>query len=173
MSDEPTLTDVLDFAQDVIERESDDFSGDVPDHSLRLLAYRAAEPLRTKTDVEMANELSDDEGEIAANEDIFVDELEEQIVEVLFAIATIQTEYDVDIVSAYQDRRESIENVMAFEDELDEDADPEDVRAAMDEHLSDDLEEQMMGGADVADITAGTNVDDDDYDHDQTERSYQ
>jgi len=164
--DNITWNEMVTFMTDEVAEHVEEIDHDYQNHGLRELADMATVPLKLSIDNDFVSAHTDDD-----TTESFEHELEGALVEVLFAIGTIAYEYDVDIEDAFKQRREIMKSVSDFR-EATADADSEAaIRAAMDEHLTDEMQAAMdmqMGmGVDV-----GENVDDDEYDHDGTDRSY-
>lgn len=171
MSDEQTdaermdIEEVLDFASSAVEDEADDFDGDVPDHSARLIVSRATDLLQTTTNIDMAQ--ASDAQDDPSDESI-TGALEEDAVDILLALGALQFEYDLDIATAFEERAQLIEDYMEFEAAVEDVETEEAAMEAFDEHMAHHMDEDLdMGG-----VHAGMNVDSEDYDHDETDRSF-
>lgn len=169
-SGELTLAEVLDFATEHVEGEADSFDAEVPDHGDKLVATRATDLLQTVTSMQMAEamvEAQDDAPDDAREQarDAAIEDIEQDIVDLFFAVGALNYEYDLDIEGAIAERMRYMESVNAFEDALEDADDREEAMAAMDEELADEIREQVeMQMAMEEGIEAGTNVDDPDYD---------
>lgn len=151
MSDEDdeielTFAAMMSAGIDQIEDEMSNFEGDPPKHGARLLANRSTDLLGTLTniDVETAHEEMDDptDEEVASA-------LEEDINEILLAIAAVKWEYDLDIESAFRDRIDFME---AYRD-------ADSMEELIEEIHGEEAVEEMVGG-----VKPGDNVDADGYD---------
>jgi hypothetical protein len=163
-SESLTFAEMMDFGVDQIQKEVDNFEGDLPDHADKLLACRATDVLQAVTEIEVAQAVVEADDE-AADQDVaerMAEDLAEDVVDVLLAVAAMKFEYDLDIEGAFENRVTLTESYEAFEEAI-EDADTREQKAeAMEEHLEDAMVEEMgeMG------VEAGTNVDAEDYDPD-------
>lgn len=170
------LGEAMEFASEMAAEEVDSFEGDVPNHAAGLIAGRATDLVQTVTNIEMAQaseqapdpEAEDIEGAIA-----------EDAVDILLAIGTLKYEYGIDIAEAFRERQQLIEDYKAFEEAIEDAESQEDVMEAMDEHMTEELQSMlggqmggMMGGGMGGGIEAGTNVDSEEYDHEETDKSF-
>lgn len=154
MSDDLTFAEMMDVATDKIEDEYEEYNGTPPNHSIRMLAVRAADVLDVSTSVDVGG----------ADEDVeaFTDEEErevitESIIDVLLTIGAVKYEYNLDIESAFREQMEQIEAYIES-DSMEE---------FLEETMTEEELEELMDGVDT-----GDNVDDDEYDPDGVDRSY-
>lgn len=139
-----------------------------PDHGEALVADSATDLLKTVTSIDMAYDMAEEDDTVA--EDEMAENLAESVVDLIAAIGTLKHERDIDIAAAVEERMSFIEDVEAFEEAM-SDAETEDEKIeAMDEHLTEELEE-AMGITQPTEV--GDNVDNDDYDHEGVGRSFQ
>lgn len=179
-TDSITLDDAMQFGADSAEREADSFENEMPDHAAEMIASRATDLLQTQANNDMmraAEGIDDPDDEPTM--------VEEDAVDILMAVAALQYEYDIDIATAFQDRMDFMEDFRQFQQAM-EDADSEQEKIeAMDEHLTDEIEERMgisapnsdddggfAGNSGMGSVEPGDNVDGDDYDHDEEDKSF-
>lgn len=166
-----TLADALQFFADRAEDAEDQYreteGSDVPDHGEALVVDEAAKLVKTGTSVDMAFEMADDEDDVAVEE--MEDDLLECIVDLFEAVGVVQYERDLDIATAVEERIEYVEQYMAFADAIEAAETEEEEMAAIDEHMTEQLEEDLMGNS----IDIGDNVDADEYSHDDAGRGFQ
>jgi len=133
----------------------------VPAHGEALVVDDAAELLTTVQQVEMGVDLTDD-GEGVTNEER--EAMAEAAANVVTSVFVLAHERDLALAETIGEQMDFIEAMMEF-NEAAEDADGEaEMRAAMDEHLTEEMME-MMGVAQQP--TIGSNVDADEYDSEQ------
>jgi hypothetical protein len=103
---ELSFSEVMDFAVEQTEEEASEFPGDVPNHAGALLNERASELLQTLANVQItrAHEDLDD----PTDEEI-TEALAQDAIDIILALGTLKYEYDLDIVEAFQTRKEQIE----------------------------------------------------------------
>lgn len=161
-----TFADMMEFGVENVEREVENFDGEMPDHAAKLIVSNAADLLQTVTNLEMEashngkDELSDEERK---------EPVEDDVVDILLAIAALKYERGLDIEGAFEDRIELVTSYLKMQEML-EDAETQEeaVRAIeehMDEHAPDDADIPMDGIGGPS-IEPGDNVDSDDYDPD-------
>lgn len=168
-----TLAKAIEFASERAGEEVESFEGDVPEHAAGLVVSRASNLLSTTTNVKMA-EANEQAPDVEA-EDISK-ALAEDVVDIIMALGALDYEYDLDIAGTFEERMELIEAYKDFNDAIEDAESQEEMMNAVDEHMTEELEEVMGGGmgqpmGSSPDI--GDNVDAEDYDHAETERSYQ
>jgi hypothetical protein len=168
-----TLNDAIDFASDRAGEESDGFEGDVPNHAGRLLAKRAADLGATITNIQMAraNENApdiEDEGVAEA--------LSEDAVDIIMALGALDHEYGLDIAGKFEERMELISAYKDFTDAVEDAETQEDIMEAVDEHMTEELEQTMGGGQPMGQaptIEPGDNVDAEEYEHEDVNKGVQ
>lgn len=169
---EITLTETIEFARGMVEDEEDSFNGDVPNHAPGLLAARGSDVVQTVTNIKMAraSERVDDPTDEQVQNAIV-----EDAVDILLALGALSYEYDLDIAEAFEERRELVADYEAFEDAMEDVETQEEAIDVVDEHMTEELSE-VMGGNDALSgatpIQPGDNVDDKEYDHDGTEKTF-
>lgn len=169
-----TLEEAIDFAQDMAETEVEDFEGDVPNHAPALLAARATDLGQTLTNIEMAK--ASERAEDPTDEQVKQAVVEDAI-DIFLALGALQYEYDIDLVDAFEDRRQLVADYRAFEEAMDGTETKEEAIEAVDEHMTDELSEVIGGGVGspldgATPITPGENVDGEEYDHEETDKSF-
>lgn len=157
-AEESTLAEVMEFTAEQVEREDDEFEDDMPNHAGVLINQRASELLNTLANIEVAEEMDDVRD---PTEDEKRDALAEGAVDILLALGALAYEQDLDISSAYHERKELMEAIAEAETQ-------EEMMAAIlgDEDI--DLEAMMGGG----NVEVGDNVDADDYEHDDVDKPF-
>lgn len=172
--DSVSLEDAFEFASSTAEGEVESFKGDVPDHSAGLVAARSTDLIETLKNADMAraSERAEDPTEEQIREAVV-----EDIIDILLAIGTVKYEYDLDIASAFKERQSLIEDYKKFEEAVGNAESQSEVIDAMDEHMSEELSEMLDGQMEALNnsrsLEPGDNVDADDYDHDETDKSFQ
>jgi len=163
--------EMMEFAAGEVADEADSFEGDVPNHAGRLLSANVANLLQTITNIEMARAA---ENAPDPEDDQVTQAIEEDAVDILLALGALRYEYDLDLAAAFEERMEFIEDYKALEDALEDAETREEAMDAFDEHMDEDAEMPMpmggMGGG--GGIEAGVNVDAEDYDHEETDKSF-
>lgn len=178
MADEttdPTLAETFEFFADRSATEEENFAEenetDIPDHAEALVVDEATELLKTVTSIEMAREMDDEVDEERAEQ---MDEsLAEGVVDLLAAVGTLKHERDIDIAGAVEDRMEFIEQFEQFEEAMKTAETREEHMEAMDEHLTDEMAAEMGMGPMDGGPEIGENVDKEDYDHDDVDKTFQ
>lgn len=174
MADENDLTvqEALQFFAERAEEADDQFAGEngneVPDHGEELVIDKAAALLRTSTSINMAEEMANDEDNLAADE--MEGDLLEALVDLFEAIGVVKYERDVDVAAAIEERIEYVEQYMAFADAMEEADTKEEERAVVEEHMTEGMEEDLLLNSGVE---IGDNMDGDDYNHDGTDKAFQ
>lgn len=165
---ERSLVEAIDFAEEKTQNEVDALDFDVPEHAEKLFLDLVNNLQQTLLNIEMRKQ---SEGEVP--EKSTKTAIEEDAVDIFFAFGSLQHEYDLDIGAAIEHRMDFVEDYWAFEDAAAEAEDDEEVMAAFEEHMAEHAEENpfaQMGEEETIGIEPGTNVDDDEYDHDDTDR---
>ena len=166
MSDtEFDFSTAMEFAEAQVESEADEFAGELPMHSDRLVVSCAADLSQTVTNVKMrqASEVADDMDDEEIREAI-----KPNVVDLLMALGAVKYEYGLDVAAALEERVEFIEDFKTFESAM-QDADSEqEMVEAIDEHMDDEIREQF-------DTTPqpGENVDADDYEPEDADKAFQ
>jgi hypothetical protein len=166
-----TFAEMMDFAAERVADEIEDFPGEVPNHAPSLLVADMGNLHGTVMNIQMAEaneEMDDPEDEAIANA------LEEDVVDILLALGALAAEYDLDVASAFEERKEMMENHAALEDALSEAETEEEQMAALEEHMDEDALAQMMGGMGMTPPPEpGDDVTADDYDPEDPDRHVQ
>jgi hypothetical protein len=162
MSDDTELTveELFDFISDEAESAADEYDGEVPNHAASVLLSRVDDLHTTMRNIEMAEMI---DGIDDPTDEEITQSIRDEVVNIVLSIGGLEYEYDLDLATAIDERLELIESVNAFEAAADEADSKEEMMEAMDEHLSDELAEEMQRG----DVAIGDNVDADDYEGDQ------
>jgi hypothetical protein len=164
------FSELLDTAEDIVaETETDfvdEYDTELPNHGYEVLMDNAASVGSTLVDIRTS-----EAADMDVDGDVKTARLEDDIVDVLLAVATITHEHDLAVAEAFEERLSMMGEWTAFQTAMKEmdDPDEDDIRDAMDEHLSDETKERFMEN----NVGAGTNVDVDGYDHDRTGAAYQ
>jgi len=159
--DNLTIAEAAEFYGERVDEQKELEDGtEVPAHGEALVVDDAAELLTTVQQVEMGVDLTDD-GEGVTDEER--EAMAEAAANVVTSVFVLAHERDLDLAETIGEQMDFIEAMMEF-NEAAEDADGEaEMRAAMDEHLTEEMME-MMGVAQQP--TIGSNVDADEYDGD-------
>jgi hypothetical protein len=175
MADESTditVAEAFEFFAERSAQEEETFieenDTDFPDHAEALVADSATDVLKTVTSIDMAYDMADDEESVA--EDEMAENLAESVVDLIASIGTLKHERDIDIADAIEQRMSFIRDVETFEEAMKDAETEEEKIEAMDEHLTEELEE-AMGITQPTEV--GDNVDADEYDHEGVGRSFQ
>lgn len=173
-TEEATLSEALAFASEMAGEEADKFAGEVPDHSARLISARATDLVQSLINIEMAE--ASEKAEDPTDEQIR-DVVTDDAVDILLALGALVYEYDIDIAEAFEERKALIEDYKAFEDAVEDAETEKEVLDAVDEYMTEELE-AMMGGQmgalnGATPLEPGDNVDADDYEHEETGKSFQ
>jgi hypothetical protein len=158
-----TFEELFDFVNSRVEEESAEFSGDLPNHASSLLVSTANDILQTTTNVDIVR--ADEDADSPTDEDI-ANTLEEEVVDLLLALGSLQSEYDLDVSEALRERMSFVENYKEFQEKV-EDVESEEKVMEIFEETMDESMEEVMGGMG---IEAGDNVDDDDYEPEGVDR---
>lgn len=169
--DEPiTFAEIMEFAAEQIERETENVEAEVPDHGVELIVSNASSLLRAQTALEFENSQEEDIEDFEARpDDEQRKDLEEGVVELLLAIGALVEERDLDVEGAFRERRDFTEAYNDFQEAAQDAESHQEVVEAMEEHLGDKVDADammpqgqpmQMGGG----IEPGDNVDADDYD---------
>jgi hypothetical protein len=147
----------------------------VPNHAPGLIVGRASDLQTTVTNIEMAKAMETVED---PDEEAIQSAIEEDAVDILLALGTLAFEYDIDIAETFRQRVELIEDYRNFEDAMEEAESQEEMMDAIDEHMSEELDQMIGGGfggmgGNLGGVEAGTNVDAEDYDHEESDKSFQ
>lgn len=168
MSNDTTLTEAFDYFVEQIQKEDDNFDGEIPQHAEAYLSRRSADLIEAATMADMAVEMADDPEDL--DQDEMVSDIEEAAVDMFLALVTLQYERDLDIPSAIEDRISFLEDYNELQTALDKAETRQEEMEALDEHMTEALEKEMGGMGQPT--TAGSNVDAESYEHDGTERSF-
>lgn len=155
-SDPLTIAEVFEAAAEQAETEIEKFEGEVPEHAADLIVRKAADLQTAISQNELAR----------ANEDVDPDEgqLEASVVDaaaqVIFAVGTYAFEQDLadDVEMALEERIEIMEAAREAETE------EEFLEAVFGDDMPDEFTQE---------IEVGTNVDDEDYDPEGVDRTFQ
>jgi hypothetical protein len=156
MSDDLTFEEAFNFVEERVAEETEDFSGELPDHAASLLVSTSNDLLQTVTNTRIIR--ADEDADDPTDEQV-AEALAEDAVDLLLALGSLRAEYDLDIAEAFSDRMSFVQNYQDFEAAIDDSSSPEEIEEAFDTHMDESMEE-VMGGMG---IEAGDNVDDDDY----------
>ena len=154
---ELTFTEMMEFVDEKVIAEDEDFDGDMPNHGAELLVNTASDLLQTLVNCRVA------EAENTDYEPDTAEMLQKDAVDVLLALGSLRSEYGLDVVEAFEERMNDIEKYEELEEAM-EGAETVDERMeVLDEHLDEDeIAEMMSGGQMVAD-----------YEHDESGRGFQ
>lgn len=170
-----TWTEMMDFSVERIERETEGFEGEIPNHGARLLAYVAGDPAQTVARAQMADAHG---GSDDADRDEVATQLEEDIVEILLKIAVLKHEHDLDIETAFERRMETVRAFQELQEKLQNVETKDEEREIVLEYM-DTLDEEQIDAMPVQNpknmashdtVEAGTNVDADAYEQTDEER---
>lgn len=171
--EEVTLSGAFEFASEMAGEEVDQFEGDVPKHAARLIAARSTDLMQSLINIEMAeaSEKAQDPEQEQIQKVVVQD-----AVDIFLALGTLVYEYDIDIAEAFEERKSLIEDYKKFEDAISDAETEEEVLDAVDEYMTEELEAMMGGGmgalGGATPLEPGDNVDAEDYDHDETGKSF-
>lgn len=155
--DPTTFEEFFEFHEAIVEREEEDFPGEVPDRGISAI-IKAAQGF---DEIVMRSAIFDANEEIDEDQYDDVDEaLEEQAVDMLAAIGTLQSEYDLDVAAAAEQRMAKTRAIEAAES-------IEELQEALDE-AGVEMDLVDVGGVEVAD-----DVTRDDYEPDDPDRGIQ
>lgn len=173
---EVTLAEAVEFAREMAADETESFKGDVPRHAPGLLAARGTDLVQTVTNIEMAkaSERAEDPSEEQVQNAVV-----EDAVDILLGLGALAYEYDIDIVSAFEERQELVADYKAFEEAMEDVETQEEAIEVVDEYMTDELSEVLGGGmggggalSGATPIQPGDNVDDEEYEHEETDKSF-
>jgi len=154
-----TFAEMMEFVDEKVAHEDDNFEGDMPNHGAELLVNTASDLLQTLVNCRVAE---------AEDTDYSPDKqkmLTKDAVDVLLALGSLRSEYDLDIAEAFEERMNDINKYQELEEEM-EDAETVDERMeVLDEHLDEDEIANMMAG--------GQNPMTEEYDHDESGKAFQ
>lgn len=156
-----TFGELFDFVNSRVEEESAEFSGDLPNHASSLLVSTANDILQTTTNVDIVR--ADEDADNPTDEDI-ANTLEEGVVDLLLALGSLHSEYDLDVSKALRERMSFVENYKEFQEKVEDVESEEKVMEIFEETMDEDASELFNR------VGVGDNVDDDDYEHDDTGR---
>ena len=96
--------------------------------------------------------------------------------DIFLALGALTYEYDIDLSEAFEERQQLVHDYEAFEEAVDDAETEQEVVEAVDEYMTEELE-QMMGGqmsalGGATPLEPGDNVDAEDYEHDEKDRSF-
>ena len=170
--DEVTVREAFEFFAERSATEAEQFEADegrdVPQHAETLVVDAANDVLRTITSARMARDMAE-EGE-DTKEEAMNESITDAIVDLLAAIGTLKFEEDIDVASAVAGRMSFIEDYEAFEQAMRDADTPAEKEKVMDEYLTDEIAEEI--GVQTG-VQSGDNVDNDDYDPNAVDRTYQ
>jgi hypothetical protein len=161
---------MMDFAIGRIDRETEGFEGEIPEHGARLIAYVAGDPAQTVARAEMADA---HDGVDDADPEEVATALEEDVVEILLKIAVLKKEHDLDIESAFGRRIETVEAFAEMQERLADAESDSEKREIIAEYV-DKLDKEQFESMPVQTpdnmaqgVEAGTNVDAEGYEADR------
>ena len=170
--DEVTVREAFEFFAERSATEAEQFEADegrdVPQHAETLVVDAANDVLRTITSARMARDMAE-EGE-DTKEEAMNESITDAIVDLFAAIGTLKFEEDIDVASAVAGRMSFIEDYEAFEQAMRDADTPDEKEKVMDEYLTDEIAEEI--GVQTG-VQSGDNVDNDDYDPNAVDRTYQ
>jgi hypothetical protein len=156
---ELTFAEMMTFIEEKVEKENDDFDGEIPKHGVELLCSTSTDMLQTLTNCKVA------EAENTDYEPNTSEMLAKDCVDVLLALGSVRSEYNLDIETKFEERMNDINKYQELEEAM-EDAETVDERMeVLDEHLDEDEIANMMAG--------GQNPMTEEYDHDESGRGFQ
>ena len=148
----------MEFVDEKVAHEDDNFEGDMPNHGAELLVNTASDLLQTLVNCRVA------EAEDTDYEPDKQKMLTKDSVDVLLALGSLRSEYDLNIAEAFEERMNEIEKYQELEEAM-EDAETVDERMeVLDEHLDED---------EIANMMAGANPMTEEYDHDESGKAFQ
>jgi hypothetical protein len=155
---ELTFSEMMEFVDQKVQYEDSDFDGEMPNHGAELLVNTASDLLQTLVNCRVA------EAENTDYEPDTADMLQKDAVDVLLALGSLRSEYDLNIAEAFEDRMNDIEKYQELEEAM-KDAETVDERMdVLDEHLDED---------EIAEMMAGGNPMTEEYEHDESGRGFQ
>lgn len=162
--DELTIDDVMAFAGEQVDIESENADHDMPNHAETILNSRVADLLHTVENIEMAAS----EGNIDGTDDErALEALQADVVDIILAVGAFVSERDLDITTALNDRIEEIDSLREFESRLDECETDEEIVDALEETMGEDMKDHPMVQQMESGVETGDNVDMENYDGDQ------
>jgi len=142
---EVTLAEAVEFAREMAADETESFQGDVPRHAPGLLAARGTDLVQTVTNIEMAK--ASERAEDPTDEQV-QNAVVEDAVDILLGLGALVYEYaSIDIVSAFEERMQLVEDYKAFENSMEDVETREEAVEVVDEHMTAELSQVMGGGA--------------------------
>lgn len=173
-SEDVTLAEAVEFAREMAADETESFEGDVPRHAPGLLAARGTDLVQTVTNIEMAK--ASERAEDPSDEQV-QNAVVEDAVDILLGLGALVYEYDIDIVSAFEERMQLVEDYKAFENAMQDVETREEAIEVVDEHMTEELSQVIGGGAGnplegATPIQPGDNVDSEEYEHEETDKSF-
>lgn len=162
-----TLTEAFDFAAQRAAEEVEGFDGEVPQHAGRLLGSRVGELQKDITNIGMVE--ASEKAETYSDEEV-ADIIGGSVADVLMAIGALQYEYDLNLGEVFRERVQAIKDYKAFEEAMENAEDQEEAIAAMNEHMTERVEEMLaqqamgalsQGAAEGLQATAQTGEDED------------
>lgn len=169
-----TLAEAVEFAREMAADETEAFQGDVPRHAPGLLAARGTDLVQTVTNIEMAK--ASERAEDPTDEQV-QNAVVEDAVDILLGLGALVYEYDIDIVSAFEERMQLVEDYKAFENAMEDVETREEAIEVVDEHMTEELSQVIGGGMGnplegATPIQPGDNVDSEEYEHEETDKSF-
>lgn len=174
-----TFAEMMEFAAERVEAETEEFPGDVPNHASSLLVADIGALHSTLMNIQMAEnseEMPDPEDDAVSTA------LAEDAVDIIMALGALSHEYGLDIAQAFEERIETIEAHEQLEAALDGAESQEEMMQAMEENLGEEAMEEMMGGMMGGAMGGGgmapppepgDDVSEDDYDPEDPDRHVQ
>lgn len=182
-STELGFAEAMTFLSDRVAAEESEYEHDVPDHAPSLVVSEASNLLQTATSIQMARQMdaegadSTEDGEDdGLDEEGMTESLEDDVVNIITALAALKHEEGLDIAGAVEDRMAFIEDYKEFEEAMQNADDREEQMEVMDELMTDEIADELGMGPQQMDgggPTIGENVDRDDYDHDDEGKGFQ
>ena len=156
---ELTLTEMFEFVDQKVQYEDEEFDGEIPNHGAELLVNTASDLLQTLVNCRVAEA---EDTDYSPNKQKM---LTKDAVDVLLALGSLRSEYDLNIAEAFEERMNDIEKYQELEEAM-ENAETVDERMeVLDEHLDEDEIANMMAG--------GQNPMTEEYDHEESGRGFQ
>ena len=154
-----TFAEMMKFVDEKVAHEDDNFEGEIPNHGAELLVNTASDLLQTLVNCRVA------EAEDTDYEPDKQKMLTKDAVDVLLALGSLRSEYDLNIAEAFEERMSDINKYEQLEEAM-ENAETVDERMeVLDEHLDEDEIANMMAG--------GQNPMTEEYDHDESGKAFQ
>lgn len=170
-TDALTFEEMMEFGTERVADEMGRFEGDVPNHAAKLLTARTTDLLQTLSNIDMRR--AHEEAPDPEDEEVKT-AVEEDLVDILLAVSAVKYEFDVDIADAFEERMEFVADYKAMQKAMKDAETSEEAQEAIEAHMGEMAEGEMpMDGMQMqGGIEPGDNVDNEDYDHEQEDRSY-